>query len=506
LRASLTDELIALEIDDGEVRMAVAAPDATGYVVRGYRRDLAPDSVRSGCVLEFEPVVDAVSSLIAASETRAYRVSLLFGAGHTLCRVETLANADDHTAVAECEERMQRYIVFGGQPIVVAHSLQMGSEEGDRRSRLVSAGVLHSVVSTQTEALTRCGLEVVRIEPVMVAAARMMLLAERPERPRFVLVAQTNGCEIGLLRHDGLVFCHRLAVGADTLATDGVALKGTLDEIAEFHLRHASNDKPVEELLCCGSESRLEALFGRLGEAGLRASWLDPSNWPHVARFETPDAEAADADRAALAPAVGEALAEALGPGVVGRLHLMPPNEQKGRPKYLPHLPWWVRAPLGLASVAAVVLTVCVFVVHGEAGGLSRLLNRPTSDMRECSRLLRRASELREFQQQVAALPNRVTRSATPLFLEELPRRLPEGAWLDQVVVLRTGQCAIDGFTHVEDSIHVFVQSLRCSPYVERVQLNEAETRREGQFILMRFQIEVELGVLRGSETSRAEQ
>jgi len=58
----------------------------------------------------------------------------------------------------------------------------------------------------------------------------------------------------------------------------------------------------------------------------------------------------------------------------------------------------------------------------------------------------------------------------------------------------------------VEDSIHVFVQLLRRSPHIKRVQLSEAETRREGQFILMRFQIEVELAVLRGPEASRAEQ
>ena len=47
-------ELVGLEIDETEVRLAVAAPAGAGYVVQCRRRALPAGSVESGCVGDAE--------------------------------------------------------------------------------------------------------------------------------------------------------------------------------------------------------------------------------------------------------------------------------------------------------------------------------------------------------------------------------------------------------------------------------------------------------------------
>lgn len=480
--------LVGLEIDDAEVRLAVATPDAVGYHVRAFRRALPEGAVESGYVVDEERVVEALRGLLSASGTRSRRAALVLSGKQTICRVEPLADPQDSTAISACEERMRRYVIFGGQPTAMGHLLQAGADgqRGEGPARLLSAAALRRTVLRQAAVAKRCGLTVVRAEPSMAVLARTVLRDKAAGKPRFLMTAGHRGCEIGVIRQDGLLFCQRLGMGHQALPANSAALTNTLELLEDYHLRHAGGREAIEELLWCGTGEGLETLFDRLASAGIVTTWLDPSALPGVARFEC-DGDDGPAQRSTLAPVVAEALA---GAADQPHLDLLPqPDKRSGHKLLAP----WLLIPVVVTILAAVGMGVWDKLVRDRAAQLTELLNHPTPQMAECSRLQQQESVLKQRQADAALLLSSVPRWPTPTFLDELARRLPEEVWLDRVEIKRTGQCVLEGMAQVEDTVYAFADSLRLSPAVENVRMGGTGSERDVGILLTRFRVEVTL-------------
>jgi len=492
-----TNALVGLEIDDAEVRLAVAAPNGAGYHVRAFCRALPAGAVESGYVVDEERVVEALRGLLTASGTRPRRAALVLSGRQTICRVEPLADPQDSTAISACEERMRRYVIFGGQPTTMGHLLQAGGEgpRGEGPTRLLSAAALRHTVLRQAAVARRCGLTVVRAEPSMAVLARAILGGKEPGKPRFLMTAGRSGCEIGVVRQDGLIFCQRLGTERQTLPANAGALTSTLELLEDYHLRHAGGREPIEELLWCGTAEGMETLFDRLAAAGVVTTWLDPGALPGVAQFEC-DGVDGPSQRSTLAPVVAEALA---GAAEQAHLNLLPLPEKKSGHGFL--APWLV-VPVLLTVLAAGGLAVWDKLVRDRAARFTEVVNHPTPQMVECARLQQLESALKQRQADAALLLSSVPRWLAPAFLDELACRLPEEVWLDRLEIKRTGQCVLEGMAQVEDAVYALADSLRLSPTVESVRMGGTGTDREAGLFLTRFRVEAALA----KQASRADE
>lgn len=482
-----SSKMAGLQIDDGEIRLAVATKAAGGYVVHARRRALPTDG--PGRPYEVDAAANTLRGLLNDLPVRPSRVGLVLSGSQTIFRVEALDDAQDLSAISACEERMRQYVLFAGQPTCFGQSLQMTTVDGDYRARLLAAATRHDILAQRQEIAERCGLTLAWAEPALGAVARQILAAEWLDEPRFLLLTYNDGCELGVVRQDGLVFCHRLALGVEALSNDGAVLIDTLDRTKETHMRRTRDHQSVSRLTCCGLVSELDGFFGRLDESGIDPDCLDPAAWPQVEALESTGESTPEA-RAALAPVVAAALTDAGSPQNSSVVNLLPSGRRQNS---LNLLSPWLLVPLVLVFLAAGSAMVWDQVARRQTASLTYILTHPTKEITESSKLLRAESGLRQRRKDAAKLLSTVTRREVKPFLEELPHRLPRDTWLERVEINHRGRCIVEGVSHTQDAVYLFTESLGNSPYVGSVRTAGTEARREGQLILTWFRHELTL-------------
>jgi Tfp pilus assembly protein PilN len=439
-------------------------------------------------VVDLDAVVEALRALLAAADVASRRVSLVLSGSRAVCRVEPLAIEDDPHAWAACEERMRRYVVFGGEPTTVRRVFQACPPEGPWAGRLLGAAAPQSLVARQLEVTKRCGLTVARAEPAMAALARALLSAPDPP-PRFLLVAGGDGCEVGILRSDGLIFCHRVRIPREDDPGGGAWLLGALDRLQHYHLRHAGGEAPITEVLCCGMAEGLEEALERLPDAGLTVVWVDPSSFPQVAEFEG-QGLAGPVERAAIAAAEAGALTDVVGTAAVSEVSFLPRGAARRRHRLL--APCFF-VPLLITLLAVSGLMAWDWAIRREVKHLKYLMDHPTAELLETSRLQRRASTLKQRVAEGERLLRQAPRRNVPALLATLPQWLPGEAWLAQLEIEAGSRCHIEGKAHAEDAVFAFASALRGSPLIDDVRIDRTGSEREGGVILTRFALEVAL-------------
>jgi len=499
LSKAAATEFLGLEVADREVRLALLTPGAGGHVVRYVCQELPPGAVDGGAIVQPDAAAAALRELLSAAATRTRTASLVLRGKRTVCCVEPLREGEAAEATAACEERMRRYVVFGGQPISIGHSIQAGQGRGDGAASLLSAAAPRELVLRQAALARRCGLEVQRVEPAMVVAARMLVDAAALPRPCFVLLPYEGGCEVGVLRPDGLVFCQSVAAGPGASAHDADALLSTLEHLQDYHLRHARGSGLIEEMVWCGPGAELEHHMARVEQAGVRCRWLDPAELACIRRLEGPGTDRV-AQRASMAAAVAAALGAVGGSGRVGRIDLLPPPEGK---RGLRLLPPWLLVPTALALLAALALVGAERLVRRKTAAVMYALDHPTPRMLECSRLQVRETQARRGCEDIELLLACTPRHDAPAFVAELPRRLPREVWLDRLQVGPGAKCLVEGTTQVTDAVFALGEALRKSPYVESVRVTESGGYQDGGVILTRFTLEVVLASLDRPQEAR---
>ncbi|MFP4057495.1 MAG: hypothetical protein ACLF0G_11565 [Candidatus Brocadiia bacterium] len=484
------EELLGIEIDDREVRLAVAAPAESGYALRAHCRPLPAGAVEEDTVVDRDAAADAIRQVLSDSGARVRRATLVLGGPRVVCRVEPVRERDDPSVATDCEDRMRRYVVFGGQPTVVAHTLEDGGPAEEETSRLLSAAALRGLVASQVGVAKRAGVTVVRAEPRMSLLARVLLRGGEAGQPRFLLVADHDGCEVGLLRGDGLIFCTGLATTAQALCSDGQELVASLEQLEDYHLRHARGQEAVEELVWCGSCGEPQELFERLAEVGVRPRRVDPASFAGVGSFQAEVEEGREAEPCALAPVAAAALADAGLPGPIGPVDLLPAPR---KPRRRCALPPWAMVPAIVTFLAMGTLVGWDWAVRRKVQRLTHRLNHPTERMLECSRLQRRHDELKRRSANARRLFRRLGGVPGGPFLEAVSRRLPQELWLDRVRLGRDTPCVIAGMAAAEDKVFAFADVLRDIPCVEAVHIGATGSGREAGLILTEFRLDVTL-------------
>jgi len=483
-------KLVGLKIGDEALRLAIAAEG----VVQCHSGVLPAGAVRNGEVVDAGAVVEVVRRLLAACAVRPRYACLVCAGRRTICRAEALRNGEAAAAKAACADRMRRYLIFGSQPTTVSHHVQRGTtlEGGD--TWLLSAAAPAAQVEGHVDVARRCGLTVLRVEPSTAALARALRSGDEALPPTLVVNAHNGACEVAAVRDDGLIYCQHLPLDIEALASDGDALCHSFEQLVDFHYRHARGREPIERVLWCG-DPRLEPVRVRAAGQGFSGEWIDPARFPGVRRLEG-DGLDDPAVRAAMAPAIAAALYEPDRLGQHDELNLLPPAPKKRHP--------WLASPwLIVPAVLTLLLTSGLVgwdaMVRRRAARLTELVNHPTAEMLECSRLLRRESELKEHQADATELLAAVPSSAGPEFLAELPRRLAEELWLERVELGGEGVCSIEGVAYAEQGVFAFADLLRGSPQVAAVRMGEMGSERDRGLILTRFQIEATLASTEGT-------
>jgi len=445
-------KLVGLKIGDEALRLAIAAEG----VVQCHSGVLPAGAVRNGEVVDAGAVVEVVRRLLAACAVRPRYACLVCAGRRTICRAEALRNGEAAAAKAACADRMRRYLIFGSQPTTVSHHVQRGTtlEGGD--TWLLSAAAPAAQVEGHVDVARRCGLTVLRVEPSTAALARALRSGDEALPPTLVVNAHNGACEVAAVRDDGLIYCQHLPLDIEALASDGDALCHSFEQLVD---------------------------------------WIDPARFPGVRRLEG-DGLDDPAVRAAMAPAIAAALYEPDRLGQHDELNLLPPAPKKRHP--------WLASPwLIVPAVLTLLLTSGLVgwdaMVRRRAARLTELVNHPTAEMLECSRLLRRESELKEHQADATELLAAVPSSAGPEFLAELPRRLAEELWLERVELGGEGVCSIEGVAYAEQGVFAFADLLRGSPQVATVRMGEMGSERDRGLILTRFQIEATLASTEGT-------
>ena len=490
MRRRVDPKLVGLKIGDEAVRLAIAAEG----VVQCRSGVLPAGAVRNGEVVDSGAVVEVVRRLLAACGARPRYAALVCAGRRTVCRAEALRSGEVAAAKAACADRMRRYLIFGSQPTTVSHCVQRGTalEGGD--TWLLSAAAPVAQVEGHADVARRCGLTVLRVEPSTAALARVLRSGDEAVPPTLVVNAHCGACEIAAVRDDGLIYCQHLPLDIEALASDGDALCHSFEQLVDFHYRHACGRQPIEQVLWCG-DPRLEPVRARAAGQGFSGEWIDPARFPGVRRLEG-DGLDDPAVRAAMAPAVAAALHEPDGLGQRGELNLLPPAPRKRHP--------WLASPwLIVPAVLTLLLTSGLVgwdaMVRRRAARLAELVNHPTAEMLECSRLLRRESELKERLADATALLAAVPRGAGAEFLAELPRRLTDELWLGRVELGGEGVCSIEGVARSEQAVFAFTDLLRVSPQVTAVRMGEMGSERDRGLILTRFQLEATLASAEGT-------
>ena len=486
---AIRSDFAGLEISDGGIRLAVDRAADHGHVVHSHRCALPEGAVVSDEIQDIDAVAEALRGLLGTLDATVRRVNLVLGGRRTVCRVEPLTGDDPQRAWAACQERVRRYVVLGGETPAMGRAILPAAPGHDHPGHLISAAAPRSLVARHIDVARRCGLAVGRAEPTVVALARLLLAADGPQPPRFLLFAERTGCEVAILRGEGLVFCYRVPVPQGPDAAEGGWLLAALDRLQDYNLRHDNAQEPIHELVCCGAADGLSQALDPLPGLGIRVAWLDPATFPSVVRLEGGGLDE-PLERSAMAPAVASALVDVVGPGVLSGLNLLPPPARKRRSGLLSSC---IVVPALITLLATAGLMVWDSFVRREANTLTYLVNHPTPEMIETSRLQRREGLLRQRVAESTLLLESVRHRPVPQILTGLPRAMPSEAWLTRLDITGEGECIIQGKAHADDAVFAFAAALRRDPHVQEVSIGRTGSEREGGLICTRFRLDAAL-------------
>jgi Tfp pilus assembly protein PilN len=447
-----------LQITDGEIRLAAARRHGGRRVFHCACLSLPPGAVESGLVRDLDAVVESLRRHLSTLRPRPRRVRLALSGRRTLCRVTRLDGGQRAESMSAARERLERYVQYGNEPIFAAFVHARPASEDEAAPWLVGAATPRQVLTTQVTAA----------------------------------IAGFDTCEIALVRQDGLVMTQQRTVAAEALANDGAWLPKMLQDMTDYHLRHAGGTEPVEELLWCSTTPASSALVERLQELRIRCATLDPAQLPGVDELEgkipsTPE------ERSGLAPAICAAATDSEGVRALARVDLMPDREAKRR---LALLQRWIALPTIVSLLTAMGFWVHQSFMRRECGRITRQLNHPSPEALECSRMQLLASQARKGRVEALELLRAARQRTTVQFLNDLPSFLPDDTWLDQVAVRPDGRCLIAGKGLTEDSVFQFAKALRQGPHVEAVRIERTGAEREAAQILAQFHLEATLRTL----------
>ena len=364
--------------------------------------------------------------------------------------------------------------------------MQVSSQDGDYPARLLAAAADRSALSQREQVADRGGPIVTRAEPALMTVARMVLASDWVERPRILLLAQGDACEVAILRQDGPIFCHRLSAAE---LSNGKGLVSAVEGLRELYLRQTQGQVHLDELVCMGAADQLDEWLAPLRDLNIRISLLDPAQWSQISVVEGLHDDGAQ-DSAPFAPVIAAALTELLGTRSLAELNLLPPA---AAPTGFRLTSPCVLAPLALIVLSSVGLNIWDWHARAEASRLLRAVKNPSADMVACSELLRTESELKARAKHAHRLLSFIRDVDIRGFIDDLGRRLPEGLWLDRLAADTRENLVVEGLAQTEDALYSLIDSLRHSAYVDDVQMASTTATRLGQHVVNWFRIKVVL-------------
>ncbi len=473
---------VVLEVTGSSVRLWIATPDEPGSTVRTgtvlWREETAP--VRQAT--QWTHLTKAIQGLVAGLKLQGVPVQLILGSDLCVTRVVSGTKNEVERELRALEERCSEYLALGtGENVAAQAARALDAKHHVVWLTVANRRVLRSVI----EAVENTGLRVASAEHSMIALARLLgnLKWDHDAPVIFIELAQ-RGVGLGISFRGQLLLDYR---------PGGTATKAHIAETLRRHLRRLQRfvDRRLwfakgrlTKLFLCGAPADIGAVahqFSQLSE--LEVQVLDPTE---VARqFQQMPVDELSAEYAACVGrwlALREADSARLAPDFMSQW------STKARGPLLPQL---VRTFWPAATAAAIAVCVLAGSAYHRIG--CRKLERELAGFQAAQ------NQWQQLQREITLArltTENLTQIQTHLFWPRwdqivglLGRSLPQGVWLERLVVDGHAHVGIAGASHSEDGVFEFVRRLRQMPEMAEVALEGTQPASLLQGPAVRFEV-----------------
>ena len=487
--------IIAIEIGSDDIRLAMADHSQGDGVVICRQRSLPQELMGEETAPGTGQAAQLLRELVGGLPGKERSAILQFNSRDVVCRVERVPEDRAAELATASKERMANYAAFWGREVCAGHIIQDGPEERDRKY-LFCAAIEDGLLRYWLKAAEQANIKVLHAEPAVGAVVRVMLGAEKLDKPVYLIVGHGNGGSLGIVGNNALLYCEPFSLPPGQEGRD--LLVARVQNMAQYYKDETRGNLQVDRLIFCGMMQESEKTLRDLNSIGLSTALLDPLDLPHVRVVQQLEGgEMTEEEHCAMASTVAGAILAVDSNASMQRISLLPKRQEADRSILLNA---WVAVPAIIALLAFAGLWVASWQFRRQAAQVLYALEHPSEAMLECERMQSQTAILRKRQQQIERLIEKTPHAEFHSLGDDLVRRLPEGLWLDRLDLGYDRICFIQGKAKDDLLVFKFVESIRKSPYVKSARV-ETTNVRSGSLILTQFR--VELSVAR-SEVSQA--
>lgn len=521
----LASSVLGIDISPQEIRIVEMRPNGmSGQIVKLGFAPTPPGAVDGDRILSPDALADAVRSLI--SRTGASSRSVVFGIGpqSIVTRVLDIPMVPDNELRAVIDGELAHYQILR-EGTGAFDYFRLGDKQGEEGNpQVLLMAAEQSVVDGYRDLAERCGLQLVALEPMLLAMYRAAQPHSESQGSVIALQISNTRSEIAITDHGEIRLYRRVDVGSDELITgrssrtaagpaevrplwrDEEEVKeeeapGTINAMAsrilvtelqrslDYYRREFPNAPPVTKLILATNDSALGMFGSWISEALGIDALIAGSPGNHVDRGVIGHLVPPQGLRYLAAASLGMR-AVAILPASVPQLSLI--IRQTADPERVN-----IRRGLAIcfgatAAVSAVAGFITVMFMRN-ANGLQLILDSRKQDLgiRE-ARYQQRAADLEEQDKQLAALwPMGYP---LPRIVDSLTSAIDPDSGLTDLSVDKAGQVAIGAEASDERSMIRSLEGLkRCAFFVSTSQdsyewINSARERK-----VLKFSISAQL-------------
>ena len=512
---------IGLDIRDDQMRAVRLRRTRRGlYLERLGSAPTPSGAVRGGILGEPRLLAESVRQMLRSNDIGGGRVVVGLSGRATVSRVIELPEVREQELRAVVAGEMEHYRMIPAGQSTFGFVRLGETDEGQRRTRLLLMAADRNVVDRYREMLRLAGLQMLALEPSLVASCRAAYPSVNEGGVALIAVgARTT--ELAVFRNGALCYSRQidtgrldiLDVGASDTATsqqvselgqdspeherDPAAAPSTQADLGslayelgrslDFYHREMPRAARVERLVLCGDVEQLSGIDGYLAESlKLPVSVCQPfEQMDHRASAFSPDGLTRIGP--SFACAVGLAL-QAMGEAQdVSYLDLSDTGRESRLAKVAPR---WLTGSLGVSIVLVVAALAASLAVGQVLGARKQALAQAKAELQRVAQIEQeRARAARRAREAITLVELRGLPWSDILF--QLSEFIPPGVWLTSLQAEGGNRLSLDGFALSADAVADFMEllaraSLFANPQTTRIQKAVSRNRP-----VVRYQIKV---------------
>jgi Tfp pilus assembly PilM family ATPase len=253
--------ILSLNIDDDFLNIVHLGQTANGLLVHSWACErLDGGIVNDGLIVHTEMIAEKIRDFIKTRHVKTHKAIISLSCSTVRLKPSEFPAQTNEQLQKQVEEQVGKYGLFGGERIVFDYCIFEHTAQSSDKQTVLQAITTRQISDACLEVAKKAGLDLVRIEPVVLPITKLILNKQTTvsEGVSLLLALDSASGNLSVFKNGLPQLCQNLTIGIKDLSQnkDGIPhLTEQMKPVLEFaHSLAGSQQIVLRVIAACGSE------------------------------------------------------------------------------------------------------------------------------------------------------------------------------------------------------------------------------------------------------------